>query len=259
MSSTVVLVNSEGRLVNTAGIDGESGRLKNLARRMLGGSSGTAVLDYGWNNSENLHVACNGSKGSEIRLDASSVVVTGDQLNIGGKDLQDIIDDSMMQVLHSIRGTTNEIDVKLSEGDPSGFGESGVICTISLSQDIIDRIDTIEKTVFDLFRFEEIYQAGDGLMRVREEGRNILQVKLGEGLKFSEDSEGSEGSEGSGEDESAAITLDFDTTPTYMSNKPVTSNGIFQAIEESKYIPPYFIEVDTDGNMVLYSNVTPNS
>lgn len=252
MAKTVTIVDNSGRLVDAKGVEQESSaRYRKFAERLIGAGSDIAIINYGWNGAKDLSISCNGDFGNSITLKADSVFVPGD-LKIGPDKipLQDLIDDSVAIALPEIRGTPHQIDIGMEElydSDSSSEEYPRKTYTVKLSKEVLDRISELEDTVNGLFRFDELYRIGDGLEAVKED-RNLLRVKLGEGLKFTEESS-SESSE-----ETAAITLDFDSTPTEGSNKPVTSDGIFKAIRSVPYVNPYYIDLDDDGNMVLYKN-----
>ena len=254
MSRTVVVISESGRLIDVTGQDQEdNSHYLKFANRLLGEDGSYAILNYGWNNDVKLKITgAGGARGQEIVLDANNVVIPG-TLKVNGKTLQSIISDDVDLAITGIRGTQGQIVATPSDNpQASQSGQPRKLCTISLSEDFIDRIETLEEQVEGLFRFDEVYYAGDGL--VTDQSAHRIDVLLGNGLKF-------EQQEYEVPDENPlaspsvitknAVVVDCDTVPHQDSIKPITSGAVYNAVAGAT--DRYMIDIDSvTGNVVLY-------
>ena len=249
MSKTVVVVDGSGSLVDVKGVNGESnGRYSKFSGRLIGDSSTAATVYFGWNGRNNLLVAkAAGTKTGKVTFDTTSVVITG-ALSVGGKSLDSIIAASIDTEMTGIVGVEGETTVTKVKNTDTSKGSPRHKYIVGLSPEILDRLSSLERLVDGLFRFSEYYKVGDGLIVDRTEG-NVLNVNIGDGLKFAEVGPESE--------ETTAITVDCDDVPTEGSQKPITSGGVYDALYGG-VTPDYKIyTVKTDqesGNMVLLYN-----
>lgn len=211
MASTMVM-EKDGLLVNSKGVNGESGRMKKLASRMLGGNSSKATLNYGWNGADELEISKGGQEGEKITLNAATTVVTGD-LRVGNESIFDLLDQASAAALAGINGVPGEIKVYSDSSDEAFM--------IGLDPEFLRKIEAMDAEIDDLIVASGGYSIGDGLSLDTSSGDNLLSVKLGNGLKFQNTQIGGAGGR--------PVTLDIESTPTPDSTKPVTSGGVYAA------------------------------
>ena len=259
MSRAVVIVNEEGRLVATKGGSQESNaKYSNFAKRLVGesgsGKTLTTALRFGWNGSGKLVIAKGGDYGSWqagdlVEIRSSAVTISG-RLSIGGKDLQEIIDDSLENAFElGIKGKQGEIDVTISDYTGSDPYAPRKICTIGLGRDVINRIETLEREMHTSIPSSVSF--GDGLeVKVEEDFpgagssgssdssdsssgedpsfRRNISVRIGSGMKFEGDA---------GFRAIAVDTVGEPKPPTDPdANKPITAAGVYS------FLPTYEIE-----------------
>lgn len=246
MSRSVVIVNEDGRLVSTdGGLKESNAKYRMFANRLIGESGSgpnlTAAVRFGWNGSGNLVIAKGGDSGSwqkGDRIDVlSDIVSVSGSLRVGDKDLQDIIDDSLKSAFTlGIKGEQGEIIVAVSDYSGSEPYAPKKICTIGLSPDILNRIDTLEREMNTSIPSSVVF--GDGIdVRVMEDEtagsgesgsdessddpsfRRSVSVRIGSGMKF----EGDAGAR--------AIAVDTVNEPKPSSDpdasKPITASGAY--------------------------------
>ena len=183
-----------GTLVNTAGVNGESGQCARLSGRMLSTTTPKAVLNYGNSGADKLEISANGGDGQQIDLKALVVNVPV-KLTISGQDVKTLISNAVQAGLERIYGTEREIEVtevEQDEGNPSRF-------IVSLSEEITGRIGALENIVENMFATEYATTAGDGLQLSGD--RRLLTVKIGSGLVFEDNGSSSP-------DEPRAVAVD---------------------------------------------------
>lgn len=259
MSRTVVIVNEEGRLVATKDGDKESNaKYANFAKRLVGesfaGQTPMAALRFGWNGSGKLVIAKGGNYGTWqagdlVDIQSATVSISGN-LKIGNKDLQEIIDDSLKNAFElGIKGKQGEIDVTVSDYEGSDPYAPRKICTIGLGQDVINRIETLEREMHTSIPSSVSF--GDGLeVKVEEDlteasssgssdssdsssgedpsFRRNISVRIGSGMKFEGDA---------GFRAIAVDTVDEPKPPTDPdADKPITAAGVYS------FLPTYEIE-----------------
>lgn len=238
MSKTVAIISDSGRLIDVGGTPKEdNARYLNFAQRLLGSANSTAVLNYGWNGDAKLTITGANGTGDRITLDAREVVIPG-SVTIGGKTIQELIEDCVEVSVPGLVGVEDEIEVqKIPNPDYDSSDSSGDqpedVYVISLAQALRNRIDDLDAKVEALFRFDDVYYAGDGLVAERDpHTNNTINVRLGYGLKFVEvDDSGS-------------------SDPVYVTRPPTAV-----AIDPAALHIGNVIEVDpATGNMVLYAN-----
>lgn len=246
MSRSVVIVNEDGRLVSTdGGLKESNAKYRMFANRLVGESGSgpnlTAAVRFGWNGSGTLVIAKGGDSGSwqkGDRIDVlSDIVSVSGSLRVGDKDLQDIIDDSLKSAFTlGIKGEQGEISVAVSDYSGSEPYAPKKICTIGLSPDILNRIDTLEREMNTSIPSSVVF--GDGIdVRVMEDEtagsggsdsnessddpsfRRSVSVRIGSGMKF----EGDAGAR--------AIAVDTVNEPKPSSDpdasKPITASGAY--------------------------------
>lgn len=251
---TVVVVSDDGRLVDAAGTPMESdSHYKKFAGRLLGDNSlyGAAVIDYSWNGRNKLVITGAGGIGSQIKLDASEVVLPS-TLKIGGDSgptLGELLSLSETKTLHGIEGTAGQIVVDIIENASPAAGQPDTLCVLKLSQTLLDKLANLEAQVSGMLRFDDIYYAGDGL-EVDHVNKRI-GVRLGTGLTFEEVLPGSD----SPEDASGSDSPEEEEPVKAIA---VDLNGIIEAVEAAiapVVVPKYVIGIDsTTENAILYRN-----
>lgn len=260
---TIVIIDENGRLIDVTGAMQEDvDRYQKFSKRLLNSNGSTAILNYGWNGNEKLTIAKDGAQGDSIFLDAKEVQISGG-LKVGTKSLQTIIDESTDLAINGIIGTQSEIDVDIT--DNSGENVPRKICTISLSPDFINRVDSLEAKMSALFKFEEVYTFGDGL-ELTKENYNQLRVKIeGPGLQFidtiSESTEDNENTEDAPEGEDTdtpvytkALALEL-AQRVDQSDLPITARAVYSALEAIGAVALlYSIAPNTNGNYCIFEN-----
>lgn len=264
MANTIVVVSNTGRLVNVTGTNSESNsRYAKFAARLLGDDGSKAVLNYGWNGKNSLTITGASGAGAQITLDASEVVVPG-TLTVNGKSIQEVIDDSLDLAMSGVVGTPGEIDIDVTDNPSAGTpGQPAKIYTISLSADMVDRIESLESIISGIIRFDDVYRIGDGLIVDEDYLGKILNVRLGYGLKFvtidgsDDDPEGSADSASTSDSgESGDAGEDSDVDPDPMP-KPRKIRAI--SLDPDIIAPRYAIEQNGLGNIVLYDTEEEDS
>lgn len=245
MSRTVAIISDTGRLVNVLGADKENdARYLKFVKRILGSAGSKATLNYGWNGDAELVVTGADGTGERITLDAQEVVVPGN-IVVAGRTLDQITSEEVDLEMSGLRGTEGEITVETYENPD--FGSSGssdedqprYIRVVGLSPSIMSRLRNVEERLDALFRFDDVYYAGDGLEAVREgpDVNNTINVRLGYGLKFVPVDDSSDS--GSDADE-----------PVYTTRPPTAIAVDLDALHIGGIV---MVDPET-GNMALYRN-----
>lgn len=259
MTKTVVVISETGRLIDVTGDPKESdSHYIKFAKRLLGEDGTYATLDYGWNNRRKLRIS--GTNGQEILLDAQDVKISG-TLKINNTPIQDIIDESIDLELSGIQGKSGEIDVLPPViNTNTGANQPRKIYTISISEDLMSRITSLENQIAGMFAFDGVYYAGDGLITIDDPVRNTINVFIGTGLKW-ESKEYDFEIEGSGSSSPSistltkqAIAVDCESAPTPLSVKPITAGAVYEAL--GGVTPRFIFNIESaTGNVVLYDTL----
>lgn len=181
MAKVVLIVDSgTGRLIDMAGNGREGGRYAKFAKRMLSLDQ-NPVLDYGANGGDTLVVSRSGGRGAEIKLDASTVNVTGD-LKVSGKTLAEIIDDRPAPISGRIFGTENQIGVSESMVTDPDTGARTPIVQISLDNSVIGQLAMISAALGRLSGYvgkEDLAEVVDGLSVESDDTLDDVKATLG--------------------------------------------------------------------------------
>lgn len=257
MSKTVVVISNTGRLIDVTGVDKESdSHYSYFAKRLLGEAGTYATLDYGWNGRKKLKIS--GTNGQEILLDAQDVKISG-TLKINNTPIQDIIDDSIDLELKGLQGKSGEIDVLPAVNTNTGSNQPRKTYTISISEDLMSRITSLENQIAGMFAFDGVYYAGDGLIAIDDPVRNTINVFIGAGLKWESkeydfDIEGSSSSPSISTLTKNAIAVDCESAPTPLSVKPITAGAVYEAL--GGVAPRFIFDIESaTGNVVLYDTL----
>lgn len=217
MAKTVVIVSEKGRLTDAVGAVREDDvRYSRLANRMLGPGE-VALLNYGWNDADELEVSKFGKAGKRVTVKADEVALSG-ALTVGGVGLDEAIGKRTDIEATGVSGVSGEVTVTLTDGE--GGSKPRKLCVIGIDGKTLSRITTVEEMLDGLIRLDEVFVIGDGIEAVRGD-KSRLSVRAGTGLKF-EDRGG----------ETKSLAVDSDDEPVEKSGKTVTSAGLFLKFKE---------------------------
>lgn len=181
MSKVIAIVDSEtGALVDVAGNPREGARYRRFVKRMMSIGVNPVVLDYGANGGTKLEVSKGGNDGEEIVLKAKTVKITGKNLIVDGKTLDEIIS----------AGGTGSIFDDIREGngisvsqEPDPEDPEKTILVISLSEEVGTSLDRIgqalsEMDVDDFVKKEDLAEVIDGVSFDQDDTLDMVKSKL---------------------------------------------------------------------------------
>ena len=151
MARTVAIIDSStGKLIDADGKVREGDRYRKFAKRILSADK-NPVLDYGANGGNSLEISNGGSDGDVVLIRARSLVLTGGNLSVGGKTIEEMLSEEKSEkILKDVVGKDGEISVGFIQDPERPDDMSAKVLQISLDQSIEGKIESITQAIEEI-------------------------------------------------------------------------------------------------------------